>query len=132
MADLVLDTDAASQVFRGREPSWVSGRVEGHRTWLTFIGVGELAKWTEVRSWGTRRRDRVDAWVSARPVIPFDREIARIWGRLAAAGQMRGRTRPQNDTWVAACCIRYGVPLLTFNQKDFADFAQDGLDLITE
>jgi predicted nucleic acid-binding protein len=34
-------------------------------------------------------------------------------------------------TWIAACCLVNGLPLVTFNTKDFADFAQyDGLELL--
>lgn len=39
------------------------------------------------------------------------------------AAQQRGRPRPANDTWVAACCIQRGLTLTTLNEKDFADFA---------
>lgn len=43
---------------------------------------------------------------------------------------MRGRPRPVNDTWIAACCLVDQLPLATFNTKDFADFAEhDGLQL---
>jgi predicted nucleic acid-binding protein len=80
---------------------------------------------------GEVRRARLDGWIAVRPVIPYDREIARIWGRLAGNAQRRGRPRPQNDTWVAACCLRVGVPLVTLNRKDFADFAtHEGLILL--
>jgi predicted nucleic acid-binding protein len=42
-----------------------------------------------------------------------------------------GRARPVNDSWIAACCLAHGLPLATFNMKDFADFAgNDGLALI--
>jgi predicted nucleic acid-binding protein len=46
--------------------------------------------------------------------------------------QRRGRPRPLNDTWIAACCIKGGLPLLTLNRRDFADFAEhDGLVLLS-
>jgi predicted nucleic acid-binding protein len=71
--------------------------------------------------------------MSRRPVIPYDVEVARVWGRLAAAALRRGRPRPQNDTWVAACCARHRLPLITLNVGDFADYAEhDGLDLLTD
>jgi hypothetical protein len=55
-------------------------------------------------------------------------DIARKWGQISA----RGRGRPQNDTWVVACCLVYGLPLATLNVKDFADFAEyEGLELLT-
>ena len=34
-----------------------------------------------------------------------------------------GRPRPRNDTWIAACCLRYQVPLVRLNTADFWDFA---------
>jgi predicted nucleic acid-binding protein len=62
-----------------------------------------------------RRRDRTDV------------------GKMSAGAQLRGRPRPQNDAWIAACCVRHGVPLVTLNTKDFAPFAEhDGLVLLTE
>jgi hypothetical protein len=72
-------------------------------------------------------------WTTGRPaarVIPYDTQIARVWGALAGAAQLRGRPRPQNDTWIAACCLRYQVPLVTLNTADFSDFAAHGLVLL--
>ena len=54
-------------------------------------------------------------------------------GELAGAAQLRGRPRPQNDTWIAACCLRYQVPLVTLNTADFSDFTtRHGLMLLGE
>jgi toxin FitB len=131
--DVVIDTDVASVLQKGRAPAWVHRHVVGARVWLTFVTVAELAKWAEVRSWGEPARRRLDHWIARRPVIPYDSEVARTWGRLAARAQRRGRPRPQNDTWVAACCLRHRLPLVTLNAKDFQDFARhDGLALLTE
>ena len=53
------------------------------------------------------------------------------WGQVQARAQLRGRPRPVNDAWIAACCLVNQLPLATFNAKDFADFAQhDGLVLV--
>ncbi|MHB8246465.1 MAG: PIN domain-containing protein [Acidimicrobiales bacterium] len=131
MADVVIDTDVASLLQKGRAPAWVHASISGNRVWLTFVTVGELMKWTVVRSWGETRRERLDSWIANRPIIPYDRSVADQWGELAGAAQLRGRPRPQNDTWIAACCIRQNVPLITLNTTDFADFADnDGLILL--
>lgn len=122
MADVVIDTDVASLLQKNRSPMWVHRHLIGSRVWLTFVTVGELAKWGVVRKWGLGRRQLVDAWTAGRPVIPYDPQVARVWGELAGAAQLRGRPRPQNDTWIAACCLRYRVPLITFNVADFDDF----------
>jgi len=53
-------------------------------------------------------------------------------GALSAFAQKRGRPRPVNDTWIAACCIALGLPLATLNLSDFQDFADhEGLAIIT-
>jgi toxin FitB len=133
VADVVIDTDVASVLQKERAPAWVHRHLTGARVWLTFITVAELSKWAEVRSWGTPARRRLDAWIAHRPVIPYAPDVARTWGRLAGRAQRRGRPRPHNDTWVAACCIRHDLPLLTLNTKDYADFVEhEGLVLLTE
>lgn len=131
MSDVVIDTDVASRLQKGTEPVWVRSHVVGSRTWLSFVTVGELWKWAEVRRWGESKRSQLAAWVNARPYVPCDREVARVWGRLSANAQQRGRPRPQNDTWVAACCLHLELPLVTLNRRDFADFAEfEGLVLL--
>lgn len=130
-ADVVIDTDVASLIQKSRTPPWVNHYLIGARVWLTFVTVGELWKWAEVRSWGKRNRDELEAWIGRRPIVPCDEAVARRWGALSAAARRRGRPRPQNDTWVAASCVRHGLPLVTLNTKDFSDFATyDGLVLL--
>jgi predicted nucleic acid-binding protein len=65
------------------------------------------------------------------PVLHSTEPVAETWGRLAAEAMKRGRPRPQNDMWVAAVCITYGLPLATLNLKDYQDFADhDGLEFV--
>jgi len=53
-------------------------------------------------------------------------------GEIAGYATKRGRPRPVNDTWVAACCLTFGLPLTTLNVTDFQDFVDhEGLVLIT-
>jgi toxin FitB len=87
MADVAIDTDVASRLQKGTEPAWVRTHIVGARTWLTFITVGELSKWAQVRGWGEVRRARLDGWIAARPIIPYDREIATVWGRLTPTAE---------------------------------------------
>jgi predicted nucleic acid-binding protein len=64
-------------------------------------------------------------------VIPGNDAVAVSWGRLSAAAALRGRPRPVNDMWVAACCLTYDLPLATLNLKDYEDFrAHHGLRIL--
>jgi predicted nucleic acid-binding protein len=50
---------------------------------------------------------------------------------LSAEGRRRGRSRPINDTWIAACCLAEGLPMAALNVKAYADFAEHhGLALV--
>jgi toxin FitB len=132
VATIVMDTDVASHIIKGKDlpPATVQALV-GSRPSITFITLAELLRWPVQRSWGSRRRAALDGWLGNVFVIYPDDEVARIWGRLAANAEKRGRSRPPNDMWIAACCIRHDVPLATLNLKDFEDFASfEGLVLV--
>ena len=94
----------------------------GRRPLITFVTFGELAKWAEIRHWGSRSRQELADWLSGVPTLPGDEPVAAMWGRLSAAGIQRGRPRPINDMWIAACCLTYDLPLATLNLKDYEDF----------
>jgi predicted nucleic acid-binding protein len=91
---------------------------------LSFVTVGELVQWTRLRHWGPRNTAMLDDWLSDKPVIPGSRSVATTWGNLSAAANQRGRPRPANDMWIAACALAYDLPLATLNLRDFKDFAE--------
>jgi predicted nucleic acid-binding protein len=69
------------------------------------------------------------------PYVVLDTDVAsriikrQLSGPLAA--KLTGRPRPVNDTWIAACCLVHGLPLATFNMKDYTDFAEhEGLQIL--
>ncbi|HUK72710.1 MAG TPA: hypothetical protein VLW50_28790 [Streptosporangiaceae bacterium] len=127
---VVYDTDVASRSFKGRLLAGLAARLAGRQPLVTFVTVGELTQWTRLRRWGPRNRAMLEDWLADKPVIPGGKSIAGVWGELSAAATQRGRPRPVNDTWAAACCIAYGLPLARLNVKDFTDFAEhNGLAL---
>jgi predicted nucleic acid-binding protein len=132
-ASVVLDTDAASLAHKGRLTPELTDHLKGKVVCVTFVTVGELHKWAEIRSWGRRTRDELEAWLGRIVKLPYSEDVARKWGGIAARAEQRGRKRPVNDTWVAACCLTFEAPLLTLNRKDFLDFAEhEGLVLLPE
>jgi len=68
-----------------------------------------------------RRVDRLAAIEAAFDPLPVTVEVARAWGRLAAAVAHRGGNprRRQIDLAIAATATVEGVPLLTRNLADF-------------
>lgn len=131
MNPAVLDTDVASRLHRRQLTDPLATRLIGREPLITFVTFGELAKWVEIRNWGDFRRSELAAWVADIAVLPGDEAVAATWGRLAAAAVRRGRPRPVNDMWVAACCLTYDLPLATLNLRDYEDFQQHhGLRLL--
>jgi predicted nucleic acid-binding protein len=127
---VVLDTDVASRSLRNRLSPKLSATLAGYAWSVTFVTVGELWQWADARSWGRRSRAELADWLAHVVVVDSDDNVAREWGRSAAAARLRGRPRPTNDSWIAACCVARDLPLATLNLKDFADFAEhDGLVL---
>ncbi len=110
----------------------MAAQLADHTLCLTFVTVGEMTRWAEKRNWGTRQRTDLVQWIGRLAVLGYDIHVATRWGRMMAAGDRRGRTRPKNDTWIAACCLEARLPLATNNVKDFADLEDEqGLKLIT-
>jgi hypothetical protein len=68
-----------------------------------------------------RRADRLAVVESTIDPLPVSVEVARGWGRLAAAVTQRGGKprRRQIDLAIAATAQVEGVPLLTHNVADF-------------
>ena len=131
MDRVVLDTDVFSLSLKHRLPSPVLTRLIGRQPCITFVTLGELTQWAELRQWGRRNRDALEAWLGGVIILPYSEDVARTWGRISAAAIQRGRVRPANDTWIAACTLAHDLPFATLNFKDFADFAEhEGLNLI--
>jgi toxin FitB len=132
LSRIVLDTDVASLLFKDQVPASLYERLAGNQLAITFVTVGELAKWSFARSWGMPRRASLDAYVASKARLPGGIGVARKWGEIVAYAERRGRPRPVNDSWIAACCLTYGLPLATLNVTDFQDFADhEGLAIVT-
>lgn len=132
MRYVILDTDVASRVIKRQLVDPLAGRMTGATWCVTFVTVGELWQWAAMRSWGPRTREELEQWLDRVVILDSDDVTSRTWGRISAAARRRGRPRPANDSWIAACCLAHGFPLATFNVKDFDDFsANEGLLLLT-
>lgn len=132
MALIVLDTDVSSLIIKDKLPGEMAGQLIGHKLALTFITVAELTQWVALRQWGPHRRARLADFRQGKHVIVGDEDVAEVWGQLSARATQDGHPCPVNDSWIAACCLTYGLPLATFNVKDFAYYEQrHGLRLLT-
>jgi predicted nucleic acid-binding protein len=128
---IILNTDVASLSIKNALPPALLRELLGAQVGITFVTLGELNRWALLRNWGPSKVAGLEAWLSTRPTLPYTDAVARRWGEISAYATRRGRPRPQNDSWIAACCLVYDLPLATLNVKDFADFAEyEGLRIV--
>ena len=105
---IIVDTDVASLSIKQALPPALLRELLGAQVGITFVTLGELHRWSLLRGWGARKRASLDAWLSARPTLPYTDDVARKWGEIAAV-----------------------ATLATLNIKDFADYAAyDGLTIV--
>ena len=123
----VLDTCVASALMKDAGTPvlrWIEARplAELH---LTATVVCEIARGIERLPPG-RRRNGLDRMLEsellalfAGRVLPLDGEAARVWARLAAEGERRGRLPPTLDCQIAAVAIRHGMAVVTIDRRGF-------------
>ena len=95
--NVVLDTDVVSRLHKRTLPASLTAQLLGVSPCVTFVTIGELEKWTVLRSWGQQRRTALTHWLDSVPRLGYDDEVARVWGRLSGEAVRRGRARPAND-----------------------------------
>jgi toxin FitB len=60
---VVLDTDVASLSIKRRLPPSLLAQLVENDICITFVTLGELTKWMEMRRWGTKNRRIVADWI---------------------------------------------------------------------
>jgi toxin FitB len=119
----LLDTNAISEIRRGRDPNvraW-AGEITDADLYLSVLTLGEIRKGIE----RLRQRDRAQAdafggWLGdlqtrfVDRILPVDARVADEWGRLNAA-------RPRNtvDSLIAATARVHELTVVTRNTRDF-------------
>jgi toxin FitB len=63
MRQVVLDTDVASLIIKQRLPASLLHELVGAQTGITFVTLGELARWATMRQWGDPRRADLTRWL---------------------------------------------------------------------
>jgi predicted nucleic acid-binding protein len=101
---------------------------------ISFVTVGELYFGGYNAGWGDRRMASIEQSIRRYVVLPYDDNLAKMWGRQRAKAKAAGSALYQpentNDLWIATCSIYYEAPLLTNNRRHF--IALEDLSLADE
>jgi hypothetical protein len=75
MDRVILDTDVFSLSLKRRLPSPVLARLIGKQPCITFVTLGELTQWAELRQWGRRNRDALENWLGGVIVLLYSEDV---------------------------------------------------------
>jgi tRNA(fMet)-specific endonuclease VapC len=113
---VVLDTDVVSYLYKR------DTRAELYRQHLTdppfiisFMSLAELRRWTIERSWGEKRRQDLDDYLSRYFVVHSEDQICSRWAEAMNTARLKGRPIASSDAWIAATALFLDVPLVTHN-----------------
>ncbi|MEL6491165.1 MAG: type II toxin-antitoxin system VapC family toxin [Cyanobacteria bacterium J06621_3] len=120
MSLILIDTDVASFIFKGSDYATpYRSLLNNYQLALSFMTVAELFQWAFLRNWGDRRLTQLSQYLSNHLVIPVDQRLCRQWAQVRSTQQKSGRAISPQDAWIAATALRYELPLVTHNTKDF-------------
>ena len=111
----LLDTNVASLLV-GRDQTVAQRVAIANSVALASIVLGELyfGVYT-IRNTRLGRQLRVDydAIAARFPVLACDRAIADFYARVRGELGLKGQRIPENDVWIAALALQYGLTLAT-------------------
>ena len=122
---LVIDTGALVALERAPTP-WIEGLSGDEPAAVPAIVYAELLVGVRLAEHSRRaaaRRAKIDALVSAVPIVPFGATVAERWADLFARLSRDGRLIPANDLAVAATALELGFGVLV-GPRDEGHFRQ--------
>jgi len=119
----LFDTDAISEVLRRRPlPRYVRwlGSVPRAEQFTSAVVVGELFKGAYRSADAARHLRNIETRVlPALTVLPYDVEVARVYGALQAQLEAAGRVLADADLQIAATAVHHDLELVTGNLRHF-------------
>lgn len=130
---VVVDTDVFSYLWQGRgRTDHYEAALKSTIPVLSFTSIAELYFGAYSKTWSDQRLRQLEAAIRPYLVVPWEPEIAKLWGKLKAQARRQGHPLGQNehanDLWICATAIRYEAQLLTNNARHFE--AMPGLRLL--
>ena len=121
----LLDTDVICQPAKRRGNARVIGWLEQEQDncYTSAVVIAQLAYW--VRSKEGRQRTTLQAWLARLMdamrgrIHGFNVSVAHVWAEQEHLLEKAGRRMPVEDSYIAATARRYGLTVVTGNDRDF-------------
>ncbi|MBH8563731.1 type II toxin-antitoxin system VapC family toxin [Nostoc sp. CENA67] len=86
---------------------------QADEVFISSIAIGELCYGARKSGRPQENLARVDELVANSTVLGCDAETARQYGEIKNKLRLKGRPLPENDIWIAALALQYGLTLVT-------------------
>jgi tRNA(fMet)-specific endonuclease VapC len=108
----LLDTNAASAIIDKDEAmqKWLR---QDHEAFVPAIVIGELYFGVYKSSRVEANLARVEDFIMGNSILHCDVETGKVYGQIKQQLKVKGRPIPENDIWIAAIAIQYGLALIT-------------------
>lgn len=108
--DYVLDTNIFVAYFNG-EPAVIEQIIAARDVIVPVVALGELQYGAAASNRPQENHARIRELLSWAHLAVCDDVTAQFYGRIKAALRLKGRPIPDNDMWIAATAMQFGLPL---------------------
>jgi tRNA(fMet)-specific endonuclease VapC len=117
---VLLDTNVVIAFFA--DDKAIRERVTQTHFVLSSTVLGELYYGARKSDRAASNLSRIDEFAASLAVLACDAVTAQYYGKIKDGLRLKGRPIPENDIWVAAAAMQYGLPVATrdahFNEVD--------------
>lgn len=86
---------------------------------MSVVTVAELKRGAIAAGFGERRTRELEDHLRLYVALSIDRDIAEEWARMRVRCDRLGRSKNDNDLWIAATAKRYALPLATLDRDQY-------------
>ena len=118
-APILLDTNILIYWFRGKARSKALAALydlgdRKDRPWVSVISLGEARSLTRKWDWSPTKVQLLINMLRELPVLDIYHEsVIEAYAEIDHFSRKSGQPMSQNDLWIAALCVQWGIPLLT-------------------
>jgi predicted nucleic acid-binding protein len=97
----------------------ITSRIKAELLGVSVVTVAELKRGALAADFGERRTREIEDHLRRYIALPIDRDIAEEWARLRLRCDRLGRSKNENDLWIAATAKRHGLRLATLDRDHY-------------